>query len=165
MGCYLVMAASKQLFHMTDGNRKSSVTAWLQALPAKPCVCQRRKILWQNLWEAVSAQTQKSYCWLLTWAWERQWQPSKDLFSVTVMTNWLAQLSHLSPHALHPSSVTSRGSPSFLLSKFFYLCRGINKLHLWFLSCPIPTHLALSFLGGTQIVVKYPFVFTLIPGN
>lgn len=159
------MAASKQLFHMTDGSRKSSVTAWLQAFPAKPCVCQRRKILWQNLWEAVRAQTQKSCCWLLTCAWERLWQPLKDLFSITEMTNWLAQLSHFSAHALHLSSVMSRESLSFLLSNFFYLFRGINKLHLWFLSCPISTHLALSLLEGTQRFVKYPIVFTLIPGN
>lgn len=106
---------------------------------------QRRKILWQNLWEAVSAQTQKSCCWLLMCAWERPWQPLKDLFSATEMTIWPAQLSLLSLHALHLFSVMSRESHFFFQISSTFVGALTNCIYGFFPVSPQPIWLCHFF--------------------
>lgn len=145
MGCYLAMAASEQLFHMTDGKRKSSVTAWLQALPAKPCVCSKKKNTLTKSVGGCECSNPKKLLLALdvclgeaVAAFKRPLQCHRD--------DYLASTA-LPPLAPCPSPLLCNEQRiSFLLSNFFYLCRGINKLHLWFLSCLTPTHLAMSFL-------------------
>jgi len=86
----------------------------------------------------LSAQTQKSCCWLLMCAWERPWQPLKDLFSATEMTIWPAQLSLLSLHALHLFSVMSRESHFFFQISSTFVGALTNCIYGFFPVSPQP---------------------------